>query len=85
MTDAVYIQKCTHQIEESLAWGSSENWQNKDYELLSEQILDKKGIALSVSTLKRLWRKVKYDSTPNSSTLNALARFAGFESWRNFK
>jgi hypothetical protein len=84
MSDAVYIQKCTQQIEESLAWGSSKNWQNKDYELLSEQILDKTGIALSVSTLKRLWGKIKYDSTPNVSTLNALARFAGFESWRNF-
>jgi hypothetical protein len=79
-----YIEKCRRLIEEKLAWGSSEYWQNQDYERLSEQIFEVTNITLSISTLKRVWGKVQYKSTPNLSTLNALAQFAGYENWRSF-
>lgn len=39
---------------------------------------------LSVSTLKRLCGKVGYGSKPNTSTLDALAKYIGFEDWRTF-
>lgn len=72
------------QIEKKLAWGSSNNWQNQDFEVLSEQIFDEIKVQLSVSTLKRVWGKVKYEGTPNTATLNALAQFAGHKNWRFF-
>jgi hypothetical protein len=57
----------------------------QEFETLSEQIREKTGIYLSVTTLKRLWGKVKYESKPTITTLNALAKFMDFESWRDFR
>src|SRR5690606_28600948 len=31
------------------------------------------------------WGKIKYDSKPTVTTLNALAKFNGFENWRSFQ
>jgi hypothetical protein len=78
------IEKCRWLIEEKLAWGSSEYWQNQDYERLSERIFEVTNTTLSISTLKRIWGKVQYNSTPNLTTLNALAQFTGYENWRSF-
>jgi hypothetical protein len=36
-------------------------------------------------TLKRIWGKVKYDSLPNPHTLDILARFAGYDNWRDLR
>ncbi len=70
--------------EEQLGWGDSENWNNSDFERLSAMIFERTGINLSISTLKRVWGKVKYDSVPTATTLNTLAQFSGYESWRSF-
>jgi hypothetical protein len=40
---------------------------------------------LSVTTLKRLWGKLKYTNVPTATTLNTLAKFAGYQDWRTFK
>src|SRR5215470_13493404 len=79
-----YLQHCLHRIEEMLQWGSSDRWQTTDFEDLHERILEKTGVSLSSSTLKRIWGKVKYESSPNLATLNALAIFIGFADWRSF-
>ncbi|MBA4852723.1 hypothetical protein [Emticicia sp. BO119] len=79
-----YIEKCKELLEAQLAWGDSANWQNQDFEELSELIFAKTKVSLSNSTLKRIWGKVKYDSSPNLATLNVLAQFIGFENWREF-
>ena len=82
MTQEAAIEQCKALIGESLGWGDAASWTNEDFDTLSESIFDKTGVRLSVSTLKRVWGKVKYDSSPNMATLNALARYAGFEGWR---
>jgi hypothetical protein len=82
MTQEAAIEQCRALIGNSLGWGDAAFWTNEDFDKLSESIFDKTGIRLSVSTLKRVWGKVKYDSSPNTATLNALARYAGFEGWR---
>jgi hypothetical protein len=79
------LQRCCRLIEQKLGWGNSDNWQNQDFEALSAQIYDHTQVTLSVSTLKRVWGKVKYDNFPALTTLNTLAIFAGFESWRHFR
>ncbi|WP_192347127.1 hypothetical protein [Algoriphagus sp. Y33] len=82
--DPSSLKKCLALIEENLGWGDSQHWKNSDFELLSEKIFSKTGVNLSTSTLRRLWGKVKYESEPQITTLNALAKFVGFDSFRAF-
>lgn len=81
---ATLIARCRHLIEQQIGWGNSGNWQNQDFEKLSELIFGKTGVLLSSTTLKRIWGKVAYKSQPGPATLNALASFVGYPSWREF-
>jgi hypothetical protein len=78
------IDRCRQQIEEKIGWGPGTEWQNQDFEELSKRIFHKTKVSLSVSTLKRLWGKIRYEGTPNVATLNTLAQFIGYENWRAF-
>lgn len=80
-----YLDTCKQLIETQLNWGSSDGWVNEDFENLSDDIEETTQVRLSVSTLKRIWGKVQYNSQPTAATLNALAKFAGFENWRAFQ
>ncbi|WP_426671580.1 hypothetical protein ACPPVU_10115 [Mucilaginibacter sp. McL0603] len=71
-------------IEQQLDWGDNSTWQGKDFEILNQLIFDKTKVSLSASTLRRIWGKVEYNHMPSTTTLDTLARFAGFESWRAF-
>jgi len=84
VNEELYIKQCIRLIEEKLGWGSAQNWANYDFEKLSSAIEDKTGIVLSVTTLKRIWGKVKYNHSPTLTTLNTLAKFLDFEDWRSF-
>lgn len=76
---------CRQLIEQALNWGDSNIWGNSDFEQLSKQIFEKTKVQLSISTLKRIWGKVRYESFPTAATLNALARFLDYTSWRDFR
>ncbi len=71
-------------IEQQLDWGDASAWQSKDFEILNQLIFEKTRISLSASTLRRIWGRVEYNHLPSGTTLDTLARFAGFESWRIF-
>jgi hypothetical protein len=80
-----YITLCKRLIEEKF------NFQNKqgtlrprDLEYLADNIEAKSGIKLSLSTLKRLWKK-DYDQMPHPSTLQALISVLGYTDWQEFK
>jgi hypothetical protein len=79
------LQQCRLLIEEKVRWGDSSQWQNQDFEALSQRIFAETNVTLSVSTLKRIWGKVRYDSAPTATTLNTLAQFVGYENWREFR
>ena len=81
----IYIQKCIADIEALLKWGNSNEWSTRDFEALSDKILAKTNVQLSVVTLKRVWGKIRYESKPTITTLNALVQFAGHENWRTYK
>ena len=83
MKNEIAIDRCRRRIERALGWGDASSWSNEDFDQLSEKIFDATAVRLSVSTLKRVWGKVRYDSSPTTATLNALARFAGFSGWRD--
>lgn len=72
-------------IEQQLGWGNSEEWAQQDFRTLSEQVFEQTSVQISVTTLKRVWGKVTYRSQPATQTLNALAVFAQFDSWQQFK
>jgi hypothetical protein len=78
------IDDCLRLIEKELGWGDSANWGNYDFSKLSDLIQSKTGVLLSVTTLKRLWGKLKYDNLPSTTTLNTLARFLDYPDWREF-
>lgn len=84
-TERELILLCRSRIEQILKWGDSTLWTNSDFELLSDKIFEKTAVRLSISTLKRIWGKVKYDNSPTAATLNALANFLDYASWRDFE
>jgi hypothetical protein len=83
--DAFLIEKTIELFESNTGWGDSDEWTNQDFVMLSEKIQERTGVALSHVTLKRVWGKVKYDSLPNTHTLDTLVQFLGYENWRDFK
>jgi len=85
LTDEVLLAKAKKLIEDKINWGDSNDWTNQDFVVLSEKIQEQLNVSLSHVTLKRIWGKVKYESLPNTHTLNTLVKFIGYENWREFK
>jgi hypothetical protein len=83
--EAPYINTWCKTVERSLDWGESLSWSDHDFEKLGELIFQKTGTLLSITTLKRIWGRVKYNSSPTIATLNTMARYAGAEDWRTYK
>ena len=79
------IRNCLNEIESRLSWGSSDRWSNQDFELLSDEIYNKTTVKLSITTLKRIWGKVEYHSSPSTSTLNVLAQYLDYRHWRDYQ
>jgi hypothetical protein len=83
-TDEHLLRQVRKLFEEKTGWGDSELWSNQDFLQLSDMIREETGVMISHVTLKRIWGKVKYESLPNTHTLNTLVQFLGFENWRDF-
>jgi hypothetical protein len=75
---------CLAEIEGLLGWGESSSWSHDDFENLSRRIWQKTGTRLSLSTMRRIWGRVRYEHSPNIATLNALAAFLGYADWRDY-
>lgn len=85
MKEQEYIKNCLRDIEEKLNWGNSGDWAQYDFEKLSSDIEGKTNTLLSVTTLKRLWGKIRYDHAPSLTTLNTLAQYLDYADWRTYK
>lgn len=48
------------------------------------KIQKKTGHSISLSSMKRIWGYVAYDSFPSKTILNTLAQFNGFKNWDTF-
>ena len=87
-----YIEECRRLIEEKFHFvhGPSQDkngngsLRQRDLEYLADTIEEHSGVKLSLSTLKRLWKK-DFDQTPHPSTLDALVSILGYNSWQDFK
>jgi hypothetical protein len=80
----IHILKCLQLIERKLGWGESADWSNYDFSKLSDEVHNRTQVRLSVTTLKRIWGRLKYESAPTITTLNTLAQFADYDDWRSF-
>jgi hypothetical protein len=80
----VLINSILIRIEQKLNWGTSESWLQRDFENLIDEIFNQTKVAISLSTIKRIW-KGNYKNLPNVDTLNALAQFAGYNNWQTYK
>ncbi|WP_160714255.1 hypothetical protein [Chitinophaga solisilvae] len=85
MDENILIRECLSAVEKRLNWGSSQEWTTYDFEKLSVEIQESTGVTLSITTLKRLWGRLEYHHMPAVTTLNTMARFAGYADWRDFK
>ena len=56
----------------------------KDFEQLSDEIFNATHQKLSPTTLKRIWGYVQDSSKPRESTLDIIAQFLNYESWKHF-
>ncbi|ADB39647.1 hypothetical protein [Spirosoma linguale] len=83
--DVDSLARCRRQIEQVSGLGSGEGWTTADFDHLSEAILATTGACLSVTTLKRVWGKVRYDSSPTTTTLNVLVQYLGYSNWHDFQ
>jgi hypothetical protein len=80
-----HIATCKHLIEEKLAFGNEQGeLRQRDLEYLADIIEESSGIKLSLSTLKRLWKK-DYDKIPHPATLQGLVSVLGYKDWQAFK
>jgi len=77
------LSACLLRVAETSGLGEWSKWTKRDFEQLSNLIEQKTGILLSSSTLIRLYKGDR-SNRPQRSTLDALARFIGFESWYSF-
>jgi len=77
------LAKCLARVAEKSGLGKSDDWTKRDYEQLSLLIEQKTKIVLSVSTLLRLF-KSPTSHKPQKVTLDALAKYAGYNAWHEF-
>lgn len=84
VTEETCLKNLKILIEKKLGWKNSNEWTHGDFEELSVQIQEKTKVSISANTLKRVWGKMKSSSKPTFTTKNALASFAGFNSWHHY-
>lgn len=82
--DRALLQKLRQQIQQKAGLTDRSALTQKDFDFLLYYVQDKTGQALSLTTLKRIWRD-EYQRLPHLSTLNMLARIAGDQDWYTAK
>ncbi len=83
-SETEYLCLCKQIIEQQLGWAHSSQWKQRDFLNLISLLENRTGTVLSLSTIKRIW-KADYRKVPHPATLDALARFAGYKNWLEFK
>ncbi len=83
-SETEYLCLCKQIIEQQLGWAHSSQWKQRDFLNLISLLENRTGTVLSLSTIKRIW-KAGYRKIPHPATLDALARFAGYKDWMDFK
>lgn len=79
-----YYKELQELIAQKEGYGPIEDWKHSQFVKLSEHIEQTTGDKVSVSTLKRLFGKVKYKGKANISTYDTLSRYVDYDNWSHF-
>ena len=82
--DRALLRQLKQQIQQKAGLTEQPVLTQKDFDFLLYYVQDKTGQALSLTTLKRIWRD-EYQRLPHLSTLNMLAQIAGDSDWHTAK
>lgn len=82
--DKALLESIKSRIEQLSGLSGDADLSQKDFDFLLYYIQEKTGQALSLTTLKRIWRK-EYQRLPHLSTLNMLAQLAYSVEWHTSK
>lgn len=83
-TDQALLNRIKTRIEQLSGLSGTTALSQKDFDFLVYYIQDKTGQALSLTTIKRIWR-TEYQRLPHLSTLDMLARLAHNTDWYSLK
>jgi hypothetical protein len=82
--DKALMEAIKTKIEHLAGLSGTADLSQKDFDFLQYYIQEKTGEALSLTTLKRIWRK-EYQRLPHLSTLNMLSQIAYSVDWHTAK
>lgn len=82
--DQTLLKRLKNKIEQLSGLSGNADLSQKDFDFLLYYIQEKTGQALSLTTIKRIWRK-EYQRLPHLSTLDMLAQLAYNRDWHTAK
>ena len=72
-------------IEEKLGWGTIDDWTERNFQALGDQLERTTGERMSITTLKRAMGRISRKSLPHPRTLDSMAKFAGYQDWTDYQ
>lgn len=84
MKDREIIEKAAQEAAVRQGFRAGREMRQRDLEYLCEQIEERSGILISLSTIKRIVNG-QYNRQPQVATLNALAVYLGFADWQAYR
>lgn len=82
--DNELLDRLKEQIEQMAGLSLPDSWGQKDYEFLTFFIEEKSGVKISLTTIKRIWRK-EFNRLPHVATLDALSQIVYSKDWMALK
>jgi hypothetical protein len=83
MKEQEIVKKSLTEICRTLGY-ATETMTQRNFEHLSQEIEDKTGILISISTIKRLMHG-EFLRLPQTATLNAISNYLGYKNWQEYK
>lgn len=84
MTDHGLVKDCMHRILKKLGVENPDTAVQRQLEYLCDQVHEKTGVLLSLSTAKRLLNG-QFSKLPQPATLNAIAQFLDYRDWQHYR
>ena len=84
ITEHELVKLCMQLLCKTYGFADCENMIQRDLQFLCEQIEEKTGVLISLSTVKRLLNG-SFSRMPQIATLDAIAMTLGYKSWQDFK
>ena len=79
-----WINKCKLDITYKYFYNKESYFKHSDFKRLSEEIYNISNISIGISTLARIFND-NYLSIPHLTTLDAFAKYLGYENWNEYK